>query len=375
MENRILFIANDAGLYGANQSLINIISSLKEKNVFVTVVFPIKGAICDVFDEKGWDYHIVYFRTELCARPSGVIELSINILRNYKKKYINANALNALFDIVEVNKINIIHSNSSVVSIGVDLAKKMVIQHVWHLREHIHPNFDMYVYGGLEKYKRKIQKNKNIICITKSVAHGFGVDKTAFVLLDAVRKMPKFKEPVQKDKYFLFCGSIVKNKGIEEAIEAFYEISINYPNYKFLVVGEGAPDYETYLKERVKGLGMEKKIEFLGFRKDVDNLMANATAFLMCSRNEALGRVTVEAMINFCLVIGYNDSGTAEIVEDGKTGLLYKSKEELVKHMGYSIANYPALEIILNNAYKFALNNFLEEKFSTDLNNYYNNLD
>jgi glycosyltransferase involved in cell wall biosynthesis len=374
MNKRILFIANDAGKYGANQSLINILSSLKEKNIFVTVVFPVRGGICEIFEEKGWDYYIVNYRTELCSKSNGYIGLVKNALRSYKKSYINSNALKVLCDVVKDNNINIIHSNSSVVSIGVDLAKRMKIHHVWHLREYIHPNFEMYVFGGLEKYKQKIKNTNNIICITKGVAYCFDVEKQAYILNDAVRKEVMYTKPISKSKYFLFCGSIVKNKGIEEAIEAFHKIFMKHPNYKLIIVGEGASDYEIYLKEKVKFLGIDENVEFLGFRKDVDDLMVKATAFLMCSRNEALGRVTIEAMMNFCLVIGYNESGTAEIIEHKKTGLLYKSQEELVTYMNDIIVNYEFFDDVLDNAYKFALDGFLERKFGDCLLNYYESL-
>ncbi len=45
----------------------------------------------------------------------------------------------------------------------------------------------------------------------------------------------------------------------------------------------------------------------------------------MCSQSEAFGRVTVEAMMSGCLVIGANSGGTMELVSDNETGLLYTS--------------------------------------------------
>jgi glycosyltransferase involved in cell wall biosynthesis len=374
MEKRILFIAHDAGAYGANQSLINIVSSLKSKNVFVTVVFPIRGIICDFFEERGWDYHIVNFRTELRPKSNGLIGYSKNILRAHYKKYINSIALKGLYDIVDANEINIIHSNSGVVAIGVDLAKKKGIPHIWHLREYIHPNYGLYVFGGLENYKKRIKKTDNIICITNNVAKGFGVADKAFVLPDAIRKTPKYLQSLSKSNYFLFCGALTKNKGIEEAINAFYNFFLTNSGYRLLIVGEGSLDYETYLKEKVKKIGLENHIEFLGFRTDMDELMARATAFLMCSRNEALGRVTVEAMMNFCIVLGYNDSGTAEIINHGKTGFLYNNEKELINYMIDIINSNEKFERVRNSAYHYAVSNFLEEKFSSDLVRYYHDL-
>jgi glycosyltransferase involved in cell wall biosynthesis len=373
MENRILFIAHDGLADGGNQSLLNIVSSLKSRNIFVTVIFPEKGIICNMFNERGWNYYIVNFKTELCPKANNFFDYIKNILRSYYKDYYNREAIKKMQAIIDDNKINIVHSNSSVIGIGEKLAKSKNIKHVWHIREYIHPNYGLYVFGGLAKYKTKIHKARNIICITHGVAKGFGVEKKSVVLNDAVRKEPKYLKPVLKKKYFLFCGTLSKNKGVEEAILAFSQ-ACEHSDYKLLIVGEGIPAYKEFLTKLVTEIGLEKKIEFLGFRNDVDDLMASATAFLMCSRNEALGRVTVEAMLNFCVVFGFNDSGTSEIIEHKKTGYLYDNIQELIEYMVFIINNPDNFNITRDNAYEYAKSNFLENEFTDRLINFYHNI-
>ena len=48
----------------------------------------------------------------------------------------------------------------------------------------------------------------------------------------------------------------------------------------------------------------------------------------MCSRDEAMGRVTVEAMASGLPVIGHARGGTPELVRDGITGFLYTDGAE-----------------------------------------------
>ena len=43
----------------------------------------------------------------------------------------------------------------------------------------------------------------------------------------------------------------------------------------------------------------------------------------------AYGRVTVEAMMNDCVVIGRNSGGTSELIEHEETGFLFDSNSEL----------------------------------------------
>jgi len=372
MDKRILFIAHDNGAYGANQSLLNMISSLQKKDIFCIVIFPEKGLITKIFDEKEWSYFVINFRTELHPLPIKWHDYIKRFLRKYYKKYINFKALKKLSLIIDQYNINLIHSNSSVVSIGYELSKLKKIVHVWHLREYIHPDFGLYVYGGFENYKKKIQSNNNLISIANGVAERFGIKNKSFILYDAVRSLERKKYTLNIEKYFLFCGGLYKSKGIEDVIFAFSEVVKIKKDYKLIIVGQGEAQYEDYLKRISQKLINENKIKFLGYRTDVDKLMSSATAFIMSSRNEALGRVTVEAMLNSCNVIGYNDGGTAEIVKHKITGILYENNQELIKYMIDIAENYNEYSEIRKNAYKYATDNFLEEQYGNKLIDIYN---
>jgi hypothetical protein len=85
----------------------------------------------------------------------------------------------------------------------------------------------------------------------------------------------------------------------------------------------------------------------------------------MCSRLEAFGRVTVEAMLCKKPVIGANTGGTLDIVKDGKNGLLYQfgNVSDLKKKIIDLSQNKSKLSILGNNAYEFALKNFTGDMF------------
>ena len=376
MRKNVLIIAHDSSLYGANQSLINMISSIRSVDIGLTVVFPDRGPICNKFDELGWDYCIVKFRTELCGPKGGITNYIFNLLRYFYKIFTNSLALYKLSSLVKLHKINIIHSNSSVQTLGEKLAKSKKITHVWHIREFIHPNNGMNVFGGIEKYKKKIQNSNKTICITQKIAKYFSIENKAYILYDAVRVEGKNTHTKSRSNYFLFCGSFDKNKGIEEAIDSFYKVYNQHNDIKLLIVGSGDINYENYIRQKVLELDLQNNVEFLGFRNDIDELMANAIAFLMCSRNEALGRVTVEAMLNYCIVFGYNDGGTSEIINHGITGFLYNNTDQLVGYMNDIVTDKEInFDIIRKNAFEFASANFLEKQFGKKLINFYNNLD
>jgi glycosyltransferase involved in cell wall biosynthesis len=66
------------------------------------------------------------------------------------------------------------------------------------------------------------------------------------------------------------------------------------------------------------------RVEFWGYIPDPERAFLAADVALMCSRSEAMGRVTAEAMSACRPVIGFDGGGTAELIDPGRTGLLYR---------------------------------------------------
>ena len=100
--------------------------------------------------------------------------------------------------------------------------------------------------------------------------------------------------------------------------------------------------------------------------------MEKATAFLMTSVNEGLGRVTIEAMFYGCLVVARHTGGTLEFLKNGYNGLYFDNDEQLSKIL-IKVSNKTPIEII-NNALKFAIENFSEERYGVRIKRLYSSL-
>lgn len=87
-----------------------------------------------------------------------------------------------------------------------------------------------------------------------------------------------------------------------------------------LIAGEGR--LETELKEYVSSAGMEGQVRFLGYRRDVPDLLALMDLVVMPSLRESFGMVALEAMAMKVPVIASRIGGLEEVVEHEKTGLL-----------------------------------------------------
>ncbi len=126
---------------------------------------------------------------------------------------------------------------------------------------------------------------------------------------------------VKSGQMLIFCASRLEaEKGVDILAEAFATLAGEFPNSVVLVAGDGSqrPQLEALLRAR----GISDRFRLLGFRTDVQTLMARADIMVLPSLKEAFGLVLVEAMAAGLPVVATMSGGPAEIVIDGESGLL-----------------------------------------------------
>ena len=90
----------------------------------------------------------------------------------------------------------------------------------------------------------------------------------------------------------------------------------------------------------------------------------HADIILVCSRNEAFGRIILEAMLLRKPVIATNSGGTPELIKDGFNGLLYEvgNYHQLAEKIEYLIEHNHKMEELGEHGYAFAKKEFTKEK-------------
>jgi glycosyltransferase involved in cell wall biosynthesis len=87
----------------------------------------------------------------------------------------------------------------------------------------------------------------------------------------------------------------------------------------------GHEEFAAELTEKVAALGLDDRIRFLGFRKDIPALMTAMDIVVHSSiAPEPFGRVVVEGMLAGKPMVASAAGGVLEILEHGKTGWLYE---------------------------------------------------
>ena len=113
-------------------------------------------------------------------------------------------------------------------------------------------------------------------------------------------------------------------KGHVYLVEAAKEVVQRYPRVKFALAGDGP--LRGTIENQINEAGLQQHFLFLGFRKDIVELLNAYDMFILPSLWEGLPNVVLEAMSCGKGVIATAVDGTVEAVNDGETGLLVPSK-------------------------------------------------
>ena len=98
------------------------------------------------------------------------------------------------------------------------------------------------------------------------------------------------------------------------------------PGTRFLVVGTGSRDRD--LKDLAASLGLGDAVRFLGFRDDVPEITAALNVSVLPSIDcDASSAVLKEALACGIPAVATSIGGAAEILEDGRTGLIVPPRD------------------------------------------------
>ena len=115
-------------------------------------------------------------------------------------------------------------------------------------------------------------------------------------------------------------SALAAGKGHRDLLRATRAASARAPMLKLWIVGAGPLERE--LREESLTLGLEARVQFLGFRTDIQALLHAADFFCLATQSEGLGSSILEAMSAGLPVVATRVGGIPEIVEEGRTGIL-----------------------------------------------------
>ncbi|RJX19111.1 MAG: glycosyltransferase family 1 protein [Desulforudis sp.] len=125
----------------------------------------------------------------------------------------------------------------------------------------------------------------------------------------------------------LSVGWLEERKGHHILIQAIKKVSLSIPTIKCIIVGRGSQ--EGQLRELINQLHLEEHVEIVDNmpHSELMSFMSWCDVFALPSWDEPFGVVYVEAMGCKTPIIGTKGEGIAEVIEDGKHGLLVQPRD------------------------------------------------
>lgn len=123
------------------------------------------------------------------------------------------------------------------------------------------------------------------------------------------------------EKIVLFVGRLVREKGVQVLLDAAPKILAGCPNTRFVVIGTGY--YLEDLRRQANYLGINDRVNFVGYVKDDDLLRMFKIADVVCipSLYEPFGIVALEGMAARVPVVTSDAGGLTDFVEHYATGI------------------------------------------------------
>ena len=261
-------------------------------------------------------------------------------LKNYK-------AYKQLLRLMKEHKFDIVHCNTPIGGIlGRICSKQMNIKkviytvHVFHFYKGA-PKLNNIIYKNVEKYLAKL--TTSIITITKedyesalefkkvnrelSVFYvpGVGINTNEIIGTKPNRNKLCQELGVNNESFLIIsAGELNKNKNQKIIIEAISDIEKN-KDIHYIICGIGPMENE--LRKLAFEKGIDKNIHFLGYRKDIVELMKSSDVFVMPSYREGLSRSMMEAMAAGLPCIASKIRGNVDLIENGQGGYLCDSND------------------------------------------------
>ena len=353
MENKkILILHSSNDLYGASKIFLQIIELLKSNGHQIHVVLPSNGPLDKMISQiKGT--HVSYYSLGVLRKKY------LNPLGLINRLVANVKAIKFLSKYIKDHSIDLVYTNTSTILCGGIAAKKNSVPSIFHIHEIPTGNklYEFFSGKTINRYSNKV------LTVSNSVKnqwikyiHDKKIERIyngiVFEKIDSLNKIDRN----QDDFVITSVARLIPYKGHKYLIDIADELIKKSTKFKFLIIGDTLSSYVSYeksVKQKVKDLGLENKIKFLGFRNDVSSILKQSDLFIHPAiAPDPLPTVLFESLYNDLPTVATNLGGAIEILDNGNNGLLVpyndpKKTANLIneyctniklqkKHLGYS---------------------------------------
>lgn len=336
----MLYLTHTGELGGAEIALLNLVRALDGNRYCPVVLLFSDGPLGDLLRKSGIETHVLALDEALVKTRKDALGAK-SLLRVFSVWKLLRFSLRLATRIREL-RVDLVHTNSLKADVIGGVAARLArIPSVWHVRDRIAAD---YLPMPVVRTFRALARVLPCRIIANSAATGRTLAST--VLLPGSLPLPRAprqvhvvhdglcpeqfsceaKEPEQEGPVVGLVGRISPWKGQHVFLNAAARVRRRFPAVRFQLIGAALfseQSYEAELQELARSLSLDPPVEFLGFRTDVPQLIAQLDILVHASTiGEPFGQVVIEGMASGKPVVATNGGGVPEIVQDGVTGIL-----------------------------------------------------
>jgi len=374
-KKKLLLLHSSNDLYGASKIFLQLIDLLTKNGFDVHIIIPEKGMLDDFLIKK--DIKFEYLELGVLRKKY------LNPLGLINRLVANIKAIAFLSNYIKDHSIDLVYTNTSTILSGGIAAKKNGVPSLFHIHE-IPTGNKLYEFLSgkiINRYSSKILTVSNSVKKhwlkyiddkkIERIYNGIIFSKT-----DSLVELKRY----QDDFVITSVARIIPYKGHGYLIDIANELIKKSTKFKFLIVGDTLSSYVSYeksVKQKVKDLGLEHQIKFLGFREDVSSILKQSDLFIHPAiAPDPLPTVLFESLYNDLPSVATNLGGAIEILDNGNNGLLipYNDPKKAADLINEYCTNTKLQKKHLENSKKNFKINFSSESFSKNILNEVNNL-
>ena len=321
----ILFVTHYAGFYGANKSLLTLMLLLREKyGVWPVVLLPSAGPMCAQLEKENIPYKVSHYYWWVNYNHG-----AFQWLLNKRKQWINWLRIGKLCGLFSEEKPELIYTNSVCVNVGILMAERLGLPHLWQARESL-SQFSLSLSLVLSRHVWALSANKAHILISNYMMDYYRSylpnDRMVRIYngVDLPRGIEERKRNVMDGRLKVACVGILSNqKNQIELLKAQYILAQRGIDIDTYFIGTYKSDYLAKMQLYITEHHMEGSAQIMGHTDDVFGALQEMNLGVVCARDEAFGRTTIEFMLMHMPVIVSDSGANPELIEEGKTGMIY----------------------------------------------------
>ena len=336
---RVLFVSHDAGLDGAQRTLLTLLSAIDRRVCSPLLLVPYDGPMNRAAAELG----IPVFVERLVHWIPGFFVSSKR--QRLRHLYLFFRSLRsrcrAIERLIVEQGVDLVYTNTVTCVEGAIAARRTRKPHVWHIHEHILGNGGIATLLPFRVYCTTIKfLSRAVIFCSRALASDYPQlsGKASIVynglpippLRDRIAVRAKVTNElgiVGGAKIVAMVGALHPGKDHETFLSSAEQVARSVEDVIFLIVGAGSERYTNAIRRRIRDLQLDSRVRLLGWRDDILDLMAASDVLVVSSEKESFGLTAIEALAVETPVVSTRCGGPEEILEDGVTGLLVPVKD------------------------------------------------